>query len=84
MRERLEKRLAELRSEFQVGQKTISDLESKLDGVRATVLRISGAIQVLEEELSLSVPDASARELAGTSDGSSAGRSLAFSTTPGA
>jgi uncharacterized coiled-coil protein SlyX len=84
MRERLEKRLAELRSEFLEGQKTISGLESKLNGVRATVLRISGAIQVLEEELSLSVPDASASELAGTSDGSSAGRSLALSTTPGA
>jgi hypothetical protein len=31
----------------------ISELDARLASVRATVLRISGAIQVLEEELSL-------------------------------
>jgi hypothetical protein len=40
-------------TQFQEGQKAISELESKLTSVRATVLRISGAIQVLEEELML-------------------------------
>jgi phage-related tail protein len=53
MRERLQQRLVELRKEFQEGQKAISELESKLTSVRATVLRISGAIHVLEEELML-------------------------------
>jgi uncharacterized coiled-coil protein SlyX len=51
MRERLERRLIHLRTEFQEGQKTIADLELKLNNLRTTVLRISGAIQVLEEEL---------------------------------
>ena len=66
MRERLEQRLSELRKEFQEGQKTIVELESKLTSVRSTVLRISGAIQVLEEELALSVTDSGANEMAGT------------------
>lgn len=57
MRERLEQRLSELRKEFQEGQKTIVELESKLTSVRSTVLRISGAIQVLEEELTLAAAD---------------------------
>jgi len=57
MRERLEQRLNELRKEFQEGQRTIVELESKLTTVRSTVLRISGAIQVLEEELALSAAD---------------------------
>jgi uncharacterized coiled-coil protein SlyX len=59
MHQRLEQRLTELRKEFQEGQRVISELESKLASVRATVLRISGAIQVLEEELSLSETDRS-------------------------
>ena len=62
MRERLEQRLAELRKEFQEGQKTIVELESKLTNVRSTVLRISGAIQVLEEELALAAADPGATD----------------------
>lgn len=62
MRERLEQRLTELRKEFQEGQKVISELESRLAAVRTTVLRIGGAIQVLEEELSLSAADRGSAE----------------------
>ena len=51
MRERLEQRLAELRAEFESGQQTLDQLETQATTVRQTLLRISGAIQVLEEEL---------------------------------
>ncbi|MCZ7356851.1 MAG: hypothetical protein O8C66_14295 [Candidatus Methanoperedens sp.] len=51
MKERLEHRLKELRTEFESGQKALSDLEIKQANLRNTLLRISGAIQVLEEEL---------------------------------
>ena len=51
MKNQLEQRLKELRSEFESGQKALADLEAKQMNLRNTLLRISGAIQVLEEEL---------------------------------
>jgi predicted nuclease with TOPRIM domain len=51
MKERLEKRLTELKAEFESGQKMLADLETRQTTLRETLLRISGAIQVLEEEL---------------------------------
>jgi uncharacterized coiled-coil protein SlyX len=51
MRERLEQRLQELKEEFGKGQQTLEGLETQAAEVRQTLLRISGAIQVLEEEL---------------------------------
>lgn len=51
MRERLEQRLQELRTEFSQGEETLQELEDRVVTVRQTLLRISGAIQVLEEEL---------------------------------
>ncbi len=51
MKEQLQKRLQELRAEFESGQKALADLEVKQMNLRNTLLRISGAIQVLEEEL---------------------------------
>lgn len=51
MKTQLEKRLKELKQEFEAGQKTLDDLESRSAKLRNTLLRISGAIQVLEEEL---------------------------------
>lgn len=51
MREQLEKRLAELKAEFEAGQKMMAELEAKQANLRDTLLRISGAIQLLEEEL---------------------------------
>jgi len=47
----LAKRLAELKAEFEAGQKMLADLETKKNEIQTTVLRISGAIQVLEELL---------------------------------
>jgi predicted nuclease with TOPRIM domain len=51
MKEQLEKRLTELKAEFESGQKVLAELEAKQASVRETLLRISGAIQVLEELL---------------------------------
>ncbi|MCO5188704.1 MAG: hypothetical protein M9918_10975 [Anaerolineae bacterium] len=58
MREKLEHRIEELRIEFEAGQKMLVNLETKQAEVRETLLRISGAIQVLEELLT--EPDSSA------------------------
>jgi predicted nuclease with TOPRIM domain len=51
MKEQLEQRLAELKTEFESGQKMLADLEAKQANLRETLLRITGAIQVIEEEL---------------------------------
>jgi len=51
MREQMENRLEELRSEFESGQTVMTDLESRQAQIRNSLLRISGAIQVLEELL---------------------------------
>jgi hypothetical protein len=51
MREQIEQRLEELRREYEAGAKLLAELETKQANVRATLTRISGAIQVLEEEL---------------------------------
>jgi hypothetical protein len=51
MKQQLEQRLEELRAELEAGQKTLAELESKEKNLRNTLLRISGAIKVLEEEL---------------------------------
>jgi hypothetical protein len=51
MREQLEKRLAALRAEHESGQRALAELEEKQAVLSTTMLRISGAIQVLEEEL---------------------------------
>ena len=52
MKEKLQKRLAELKQEYESGQKMMTELETKQSNLRDTLLRISGAIQILEEELS--------------------------------
>ncbi len=51
MKEQMEQRLTELKAEFASGQKMLADLEAKQSNLRETLLRISGAIQVLEELL---------------------------------
>lgn len=51
MKEKLEKRLESLKGEYEAGKKMLADLEAKEDSLRETLLRISGAIQVLEEML---------------------------------
>jgi septal ring factor EnvC (AmiA/AmiB activator) len=47
----LKKRLEQLRQEFASGQNQLADLDQKRANLRDTLLRISGAIQVLEETL---------------------------------
>jgi hypothetical protein len=52
----MEQRLTRLREELQAGEKQAAQLESKLIDLRATLLRITGAIKVLEELLAESGP----------------------------
>lgn len=51
MQKQLEERLLELKKEFESGQTMLLELEKQQSNIRETLLRISGAIQVLEEEL---------------------------------
>lgn len=51
MKEQLRNRLQSLKTEYESGQKVLAELETKQANVRDTLLRISGAIQVIEEEL---------------------------------
>jgi hypothetical protein len=51
MREQIDQRLQDLRAEYKSGQQMLAELEAKQRTLRDTLLRISGAIQVLEEEL---------------------------------
>ena len=51
MQEQLKQRLEELRKQFETGQARLRELETEQTYVRETMLRISGAIQVLEEAL---------------------------------
>lgn len=47
----IEQRLQSLRAEHEKGLQALADLESRQRQLRDTLLRISGAIQVLEELL---------------------------------
>ncbi|MGD1701422.1 hypothetical protein [Dapis sp. BLCC M229] len=51
MKQQLKQRLQELKAEFESGQKVFTELDDKRTNVQNTLLRIQGAIQVLEEEL---------------------------------
>ncbi|MFK8184554.1 MAG: hypothetical protein AB8B99_14365 [Phormidesmis sp.] len=51
MEKQLRNRLKQLRTERQSGQQVLAELAAKQSSVRDTLLRINGAIQVLEEEL---------------------------------
>jgi len=56
MQVQLEQRLNELRTEYETGQQMLAELEAKRANLQQTLLRISGAIQVLEELLAQSTP----------------------------
>lgn len=60
MKEKLTQRLQTLKAEFDAGQKLLADYETKQLSLRETLLRISGAIQVLEELLA--TPDSEVTE----------------------
>jgi len=51
MKEQLTQRLQQLKNEYEAGQRVLADLDTRAQEVRTTLLRIGGAIQVLEEEL---------------------------------
>ncbi|NEN97633.1 MAG: hypothetical protein F6K50_19515 [Moorea sp. SIO3I7] len=51
MKQQLEQRLTSLKTEFESGQTMLTELEAKKANLTETLLRISGAIQVLEEML---------------------------------
>lgn len=51
LRAQLEERLAALRQELAAGRRLLEDLEAQRAEVLDRMLRISGAVQVLEEEL---------------------------------
>ena len=51
MRDRLHTRLGALKKEFATGQARLQELEKQQMYLRETMLRISGAIQILEELL---------------------------------
>ncbi|MFL5344439.1 MAG: hypothetical protein ACJ8AT_06585 [Hyalangium sp.] len=51
MKEQMEKRLEELRAELAAGEKLLAELQAKQASVQQTMLRIAGAIQVLQELL---------------------------------
>ena len=51
MRDQLEKRRDELAQELKSGQEMLADLDTRRADLQQTMLRISGALQVLEELL---------------------------------
>lgn len=51
MKKQIKERLEQLKAEYESGQKMLADLETQESNLRTTMLRISGAIQVLEELL---------------------------------
>ncbi len=63
MKEQLTKRLESLKNEYQKGQERLQTLESEVTTVRSAMLRISGAIQVLEEELGIQDKEAGAHSI---------------------
>lgn len=63
MQEQLQKRLPEPKTEFESGQKRLVDTEVKQANLRNTLLRISRAIQVLEEELAKANPPTTGSEV---------------------
>ena len=51
MRNKVQERLRELRNELESGRTLLDEMETKKANLQSTLLRISGAIQVLEELL---------------------------------
>lgn len=49
MDDQINTRLAELKHDFELGESRLRELEMQQAALRETLLRISGAIQVLEE-----------------------------------
>ena len=65
MKSQIEARLQELRTEYETGVGVMNDLQKKQDELRTTLMRISGAIQVLEELLATEAAGQDAAEAGG-------------------
>ena len=57
MKEQIERRLAELQAEYGSGQNLLTNLNQQRTNLQQTVLRISGAMQVLQELLTQPAAD---------------------------
>jgi hypothetical protein len=57
VREQVEERLTGLRQEFEAGRRMLADLEARQVELQQTLLRIGGAVQVLEELLAADAPE---------------------------
>ena len=68
MRAQFEERLQELQAERTRGQQLLADLENQRADVIRTLLRIGGAIQVIEEELAKASPAEEAHPEAALTD----------------
>lgn len=64
MREQIKNRIESLRAEYRTGQEMLAELEGREVGLKLTLTRISGAIQVLEELLQENDPAAVTPEIA--------------------
>jgi len=62
MRDSLERRIRELEDESRAGQKMLADLDAQRLEVQQTLLRISGALQILGELLDAESDPASGTE----------------------
>lgn len=51
MKEQLQKRLIQLKTDFDAGQKMLNEKRQEAVNMEATLIRIQGAVTVLEEEL---------------------------------
>ncbi|HPI59165.1 hypothetical protein [Zoogloea sp.] len=65
MKPMIETRLEELRREYEAGAGVMNELQKKQDELRTTLMRISGAIQVLEELLATEAAGQDAAEAGG-------------------
>jgi hypothetical protein len=57
MKEQLQERIDQLTEEYRSGEKMLADLDQRRAELQATMLRISGALQVLQELIGPAVAD---------------------------
>jgi predicted nuclease with TOPRIM domain len=68
--EQVVSRLTALKKEFEAGQVRLRELEAEQSYIHETMLRISGAIQILEELVGKSVTEHATGEISRVTNGS--------------
>ena len=63
MKDHIVRRLEQLRAEYRKGQERLAELEQETSSVNTSMLRISGAIQVMEELLEQDPSDTPCSEI---------------------